>query len=234
MHGFSRIFIVIIGNTHIISAECIFSGNRIIPTISKHIIAQDALAGGGEGIGIDESACCGVVIAGLAVIQFGFIVVDVAPVAEGVQSHEIAVGDIKEIAPGVIFVDALGCAAGGDNSDHIALQVQNVVEFGSVVGHRIGLPVLVIGKVHDCVGTHRHPYQLVTHIVIGVLHTVHSFARPQSVCTISIADIVGAVGCAGQFSSMLPAKGPPGAVVVAGGVAVGVLGQPWNQKIPWP
>ena len=54
----------------------------IVQTIGEHIIAQNALAGGCEGIGIDEAAEFGIVIAVLEVIEFGFIAVDVATVAQ--------------------------------------------------------------------------------------------------------------------------------------------------------
>ena len=48
---------------------------RII-TICKHIIAQDALAGRCEGIGINESADLGIVISALEIVErgLGFVV----------------------------------------------------------------------------------------------------------------------------------------------------------------
>ena len=60
----------------------------IVQTIGEHIIAQNALAGGCEGIGIDEAAEFGIVIAVLEVIEFGFLVVDIATVAQGVELPE--------------------------------------------------------------------------------------------------------------------------------------------------
>ena len=45
---------------------------RIIVAVGKHIIAQDTLAGGDEGIGVEEAALFGGVIAALEVIKFGF------------------------------------------------------------------------------------------------------------------------------------------------------------------
>ena len=39
--------------------------------IGKHVIAQDALAGGNERIGVDESAQFGIVIPGLEVVERG-------------------------------------------------------------------------------------------------------------------------------------------------------------------
>ena len=38
---------------------------RIVPTIRKHIMAEDALAGGGVGVGVYEAAGGGIVITGL-------------------------------------------------------------------------------------------------------------------------------------------------------------------------
>ena len=43
--------------------------NRIIPTVGKHIIAQEPLAGGGVGVGIEESAYLGIVITGLQIVE---------------------------------------------------------------------------------------------------------------------------------------------------------------------
>ena len=41
----------------------------IIETIGKHIIAQNSLAGGGVGVGIDEAGDLRIVISGLYVIE---------------------------------------------------------------------------------------------------------------------------------------------------------------------
>ena len=41
----------------------------IIQTIGKHVIAQQTLAGGGEGVGIEEAGNGGVIVAGLEVIE---------------------------------------------------------------------------------------------------------------------------------------------------------------------
>ena len=51
---------------------------RIVFAIGKHVIAQDTLAGGGVGVGIEESADLGIVITGLEVVEPGLSVVNVA------------------------------------------------------------------------------------------------------------------------------------------------------------
>ena len=48
--------------------------DRIIITICEHIIAQNALAGGDEGIGIEESAELWVVISALEIVEPGLSV----------------------------------------------------------------------------------------------------------------------------------------------------------------
>ena len=41
----------------------------IVQAIGKHIVAQDTLAGGNKGIGIDESADLGVIISALEIVE---------------------------------------------------------------------------------------------------------------------------------------------------------------------
>ena len=53
-----------------VTAE-ISSANGVISTIGKHVIAQDALAGGNEGIGVDEAGDFGIIITALQVIEAG-------------------------------------------------------------------------------------------------------------------------------------------------------------------
>ena len=45
--------------------------NRITSTIRKHVSAEDALAGGGVGVGVQEAAEFRIVVAGLEVIEPG-------------------------------------------------------------------------------------------------------------------------------------------------------------------
>ena len=45
--------------------------NRIIPTVGKHVITEDTLTSGNEGVGVDESADFGIVITALQIIEPG-------------------------------------------------------------------------------------------------------------------------------------------------------------------
>jgi hypothetical protein len=51
--------------------------DRIVVAVRKHVIAQDSLVGACVGIGINESAQVGIVIAGLEVVERSLSVVDV-------------------------------------------------------------------------------------------------------------------------------------------------------------
>ena len=65
------------------------------------------MAGGGEGVGVEEAAQGGVIISALEVIKFGLGVVDIATVAQGVMGTEVGShgsGDAQNIAPGIIDV----------------------------------------------------------------------------------------------------------------------------------
>jgi hypothetical protein len=43
----------------------------IVAAVGEHVIAEDALAGGDEDVGVDKSADCGIVITGLQIIESG-------------------------------------------------------------------------------------------------------------------------------------------------------------------
>ena len=52
--------------------------DRIIPAVGKHVVAEDALAGGGEGIGINKSANLRIVITALKIVERGLGIVQLA------------------------------------------------------------------------------------------------------------------------------------------------------------
>ena len=99
---------------------------RAVFTVRKHIVPQEALAGAGVAVSVEESAEGGVVVSGLQVIEARFGVVVVAAVAQGVDGCQAAGGG-QGAAVGVVGV-AGHCGTGGvDQMDDVALQVQNIV-----------------------------------------------------------------------------------------------------------
>ena len=53
----------------------------IVITVSKHVIAENALASGSKSVGVDESAYLRIVITALEVIELGFLVAHIAMLA---------------------------------------------------------------------------------------------------------------------------------------------------------
>ena len=86
--------------------------------------------------------------------------------------------------------------------------------------HCEGPAVLVVEEVHGGGITDGHLHQLSTLVIVGVEYTVHGLACPQTICTIDIGNIIGAVGCGRQLPAVGPCEVPCGAVVVAGGITV--------------
>ena len=54
----------------------------VIVAVGKHVIAEQALAGGNKCVGVDEPPDLGVVITALEVIQPRLIIVDIATVSK--------------------------------------------------------------------------------------------------------------------------------------------------------
>ena len=123
------------------------------------------MAGGDEDIGVDESTCAGVIVAGLEVIEGGFGVVDIAAVAQGVGFAEgcrHGARGCADEAPGIVGVlHDNGAAAVHDGYD-IALD-------DNVESHQAGVNTLSVtalpchlplwGRVLPAVGFHilHHP-----------------------------------------------------------------------------
>ena len=62
--------------------------NRIVVTIRKHIVPQEALAGTGVAVGVEEAAQRGVVVSGLQVIEAHLLIRVVAVGAKKVEISE--------------------------------------------------------------------------------------------------------------------------------------------------
>ena len=77
--------------------------NWFVSTIRKHIHPNKALSGRGQAVGVDEAVGYGVIISALEIIEAGFGVVVVAPVAEGIDLCHGA-GGVGELTPGVVGV----------------------------------------------------------------------------------------------------------------------------------
>ena len=108
-----------------------------------------------QSIGTNKSANPRIVIPGLKVVEPRFLIIDIAPVPEGVLLTEgvgQGTGAGEGIAPGVIGVfddDLAGIVGDGDN---VALGVVKIEVLGAVEANGHGLAVGIAADAHD-IGT---------------------------------------------------------------------------------
>ena len=162
-------------------ALVITSGNRIVPTIHKHIVSSGTLPGGEIRIRADKPADLRVIIAALAVVKSGLAVVIVAAIAKGIDLRH-GTGSADDLAPGVINIFGLARSAAVKDTDYIALKVGDIVVHGrrrrgaGFIGERIGLAALIIEEFQNftavCLGNEFAPLP-----DILVLYAVDSLAR---------------------------------------------------------
>ena len=170
----------------------------------------------------DEPPELRVIIAAVQVIQPGFCVVVVPPVAERILiAHGVtsSVGD-GAVAPGVVGVFRNHLPRGGpDDGNDIPLQVVEVVEQHGTVGEAYALAGAVVEEAHNGIpGFLRQNLAAVEEEFRG--GSIHRLAGADAVSVVLIAVGVAAVGDFPQ----LPAHPGVGGAVVGDGLAV-VLGQ---------
>ena len=97
----------------------------------------------GVAIRIDESTDCGVIIAGLEVIEAAFGIVIVATVTERILLGQ-RTGSGQDLAVGVVGVTCYGIPAGIHQAHNIALQVGHIIIGGAIDLHSVGLAGRII------------------------------------------------------------------------------------------
>ena len=201
--------------------------NWIIPTVRKHIIPQEALAGAGVAVGVDESAESWVIISALEIIEARLFIEVVASVPEWVRVAETA-GGVQDVAPGIVTILRINIAARRNKLHNVALCVKNIVvrivageRFISVLPHGKGMPILVVEKVqamHEFLAAVRivsrftHDLAVLGNIVIApitqntVYRNLYGLAAADTGHIISIvvsSDTTGQVLCNGAQSAAL-------------------------------
>ena len=112
----------------------------------------------------------------------------------------------------------------GDDGYNVSLEIQNVVVGGAVIFQRIGLPGVVIDKIHDMVapGLAYH-LTVLGDVVVG--YAVDRFTVPDASKVIGVADKVAAFVCLRQLPPVRPTQIPvAGTVEPDVGVANGIIG----------
>ena len=144
---------------------------------------------------IEESADFWVIVAALEVVQAGFLIVDVAAVAEGVilaQGVCKGAGGGQEIAPGVVGVLDYDCAGFVGDGDYVALEVRQVEVVGAVPNHCQGGTFGIVGK-GQLFGADGQLFQFTAHIGIAVGGSAVCPFGTQTVCVVGVVPCDGAV-----------------------------------------
>ena len=151
-------------------------------------MAKNALTGRYEDICIDKSADCGIIIPGLEIIEAGFVVVDVAAVAEGIiytqrVCHTTAGG--KDITPSVVCVANYFCA----------FIIQNGKDIAKGVGHIIVVIIIILYCHRVTVGTvnkgqgiaaYLHLMEIIAVIKVGIGGTAIGTLCSHAGCVVGV------------------------------------------------
>ena len=160
---------------------------RVIPTVRKHIVPNNALPCGRIPIRIDKPTPRRVIIPALQIVQPRLRVVDVPTVAQGILCAEGGgqrAGGAQLIAPCVVGIGHDARAAGADKAGHVALRVLDVEILCAVAvhGQRAGR---VVGKV-QLIAAPRQLHQLVAQIMVIVRRAVDSLRDALAVVVVGI------------------------------------------------
>ena len=202
-----------------------------VVAIREHIVTQESLPCTGCTVSVDESAQGGVVVAGLQIVEAGFLVVAVAAIAQGVEGADAVgagVGGMPQLAPGVVVVIHHGGTGGVDDTDYITLGICDVVVGGgnavNGVVQNIGVAVGIVEEIQGGVSVGL-PQQLSAGIGVVVGHTVDGFVGSQAVDVVLIAVGLSAHGSGVQLPAIDPGHGVGSAVEVLQGIAAAVVYQ---------
>ena len=184
-------------------------------------MSNNALPGRCIRVRIDKSTNCRIVIPALEVVESGFLVVDVPTIPQGVDVCQGAhSGD--DFTIGIVVIACNNRAAGVYDVHYVTLEVGHVVVHRAIVLHGIGQAAGIIEEV-DGIGVPGHAQQLTTGIVVAVSNAVHSLAGSQAAGIVGKTQAVASVGSGCKATAVGPGEVPANAVVVAGGIAYGVV-----------
>lgn len=182
---------------------------------------------GGEGIGIDKSADCGVIIPALEVVQPCFAIVIVSAIPQRIQCTNLTARGIcvnRDRTPGIIAVSRHNLQAAVHQCYHIALLVEDViVEHGrggsaAQIGEAIGLIGFIIEEIQRLI-TPRLPHDQAVERIELILRAVNGLAAADARHIISVGRGDAADLRRGELAALLPGEIIMLSVEVADGVA---------------
>ena len=198
---------------------------------------EEALAGAGVGVCIDEALQLGVVIPGLEIVEAGVVILVVAPVAEGVHEGDevggrgvgnqstVGIPDRCDLAPGVVLIGGNDLRPGAVGvplvkTNNVALQVFSVIVNVGERGlaaipeadpHRAA--VLVVLELQRPVPFAVGPETVLRDqrapdpVILRPTPVRIDLLRPQTVRVIGVRGGLSVLGPAGQLAAIPPGKG---------------------------
>ena len=103
------------------------------------------------------------------------------------------------------------------------MEIGDIVVHCAVVLHGIGRTIGIVEEVNG-IGAPGHAHELTAGIVVLVSNTIYRFTGSQAIGIVSKAQAVGSIRSGCKAPAIGPGEVPAGAVVVAGGVANGIIG----------
>lgn len=198
-------------------AKCVKILYRAIIAICKHIDPQEALAGAGVAVRVEEAAKGGVIISTLEIVEACLGIEVITTVTQGVDLCKAA-GCAQDIAPGVIAVLGIDRAALIIELYYVALRIGYIME--GVIARDAGIPILPHGKwvpvlvVQEIQAADKCASGSVGHSFPDYLAALGHVLMPQAICNLDAA-IAGhvvliVVGLAALGNATEPAALDPG------------------------
>ena len=119
---------------------------RVIITICKHVVSNNALPSRCIFVRIDKPPDLGIIVSALAVIQSSLGIVDIAAISQRIDLA-MGTGCFYCITIRSVLIIRRGLAAGIDQSDNISLEV--IVHRSTVLQHGVRRTIGIIEEVKD-------------------------------------------------------------------------------------
>ena len=152
----------------------------------------------------------GVIVSALEVVEAGFGIIDIAPVAQGVVGAQGAghgTGGAENVAPGIVGIGDHSRSGGVQDRGDIALEVGGIIVSGAVAGDGQRRTTGIVGKGQG-VAAHGHLAQLAAIVDIAVCRAAIGPGSAHAVSIVGIGPGTSVVSNRCQLPAMLPGIGP--------------------------
>ena len=196
--------------------------NRIVLAITKHILRSDSCARYEHTIRIDKSAGLGVIVAGLEIVEPGFVIVVIATIAERIEVGNMggvgrtdgvsaAILDTQRQSPRIVGVLRHLVAVAVHDLGDIALPIIHIVVIGrcaavfiqeTIPGSRL---IIQIGQRNIAGGI--FPHNGIAAQIDGIGMSTYCFGSADAAIVVGVGKCLGILGQRSQLATVLPRHG---------------------------